>query len=248
MVLTLKPTRFQIKLRFWPIVLYLCMLTLLISLGCWQLTRAKEKRIFLQMEAERINGQALLINEQTDSDLTRLRYRKAKASGSYDTVHQFLLDNQVYHGKAGYSVLTPFILHNSNRAIIVNRGWVPQVKDRSILPDVRFSADIHQVSGRINAFPGVGIKLEGADIPSEQWPSVVQVAVAEKLADRLGYSVLPFQLELDDKADDGYMRDWKAQQVIPPEKHVAYAMQWFGLALTLTVLFIWITIKKEKHD
>jgi cytochrome oxidase assembly protein ShyY1 len=32
--------------------------------------------------------------------------------------------------------------------------------------------------------------------------------------------------------------------LISPEKHLAYALQWFGLALVLTVMFIKMALKK----
>jgi surfeit locus 1 family protein len=35
---------------------------------------------------------------------------------------------------------------------------------------------------------------------------------------------------------------------MPPEKHIAYAVQWFALALTLTLLILWISCKKYKDD
>jgi surfeit locus 1 family protein len=45
--------------------------------------------------------------------------------------------------------------------------------------------------------------------------------------------------------EEGYSRDWKKKSVMLPEKHIAYAVQWFGLAITLTVLFIGFN-KKNK--
>jgi len=61
--------------------------------------------------------------------------------------------------------------------------------------------------GRINRFPGVGIKLAGAEIPTEGWPSVLQVVDSQILAKKLGYSVFPFQIELDKGLPDGFNRE-----------------------------------------
>jgi surfeit locus 1 family protein len=44
---------------------------------------------------------------------------------------------------------------------------------------------------------------------------------------------------------EGYWREWRKNTVIPPEKHIAYAVQWFGLAITLTILFIWFGTKRK---
>jgi cytochrome oxidase assembly protein ShyY1 len=41
---------------------------------------------------------------------------------------------------------------------------------------------------------------------------------------------------LDPAAADGYVRNW-APPGFPPMRHVGYAVQWFGLALTLAVIY-----------
>jgi surfeit locus 1 family protein len=56
---------------------------------------------------------------------------------------------------------------------------------------------------------------------------------------------LPFQIELDKNLADGFKREWQTATVMPPEQHIAYALQWFGLALTLTILFFWYSFKKQ---
>jgi surfeit locus 1 family protein len=76
----------------------------------------------------------------------------------------------------------------------------------------------------------------------------VQIVNHDVLADRLGYDLYGFQIELDPKAAEGFRRDWKISPTISPEKHLAYAVQWFGLALTLTALFYWINSRKQSEE
>jgi surfeit locus 1 family protein len=166
--------------------------------------------------------------------------------GHYDVAHQFLIDNQMQDGKPGYYVLTPFLIDSTNRAVLVNRGWLPLGAERSHLPDVEINTDVSEINGRINQFPAVGIKLKGAEIPTNGWPAVVQVVDSEVLAEKLAYGLYDFQIELDADANAGYKRQWKISTIISPEKHLAYAVQWFGLALALTGLFIWISSRKLK--
>jgi surfeit locus 1 family protein len=101
------------------------------------------------------------------------------------------------------------------------------------------------INGRINQFPSVGIKLAGAEIPTEGWPSVLQVIDAQILTKKMGYTLLPFQIELDQNLPEGFIRDWQKTTVMLPEQHIAYAIQWFSLALTLSILFIWYSNKKS---
>ncbi len=101
------------------------------------------------------------------------------------------------------------------------------------------------LSGRVNSFPSVGIKLAGAEIPTKTWPAVVQVVDVPVLAKILGYPLFSFQLELDPAMQDGFLRIWHPLAIMPPEQHIAYAAQWFGLALTFAVLFFWFNFKKS---
>lgn len=224
--------------------MYLLLLGLLCSLGFWQLGRGEQKRQLLLLQQEAVMAPALSLNSQaiTDAD----RYRKVTLVGHYDPAHQVLIDNQVMDGKNGYWVLTPFFIAEQNKAVLVNRGWVALGNDRKQLPEVGFTAGQLEIIGRINRFPSVGIKLDGMTQPSDGWPTVVQLLDANVLSSKLGYEIYDFQVELDPEADYGLRREWKTAVAIPPEKHQAYAVQWFGLALALSFLFIWISIQKSQ--
>lgn len=224
-----------------PTLVVLCLLPILVALGFWQLDRAEQKRAFLEQQKQGRAAPAMRLTGAEPIDGKPLRYKAVMASGHYDGAHQILIDNQVAAGKAGYFVLTPFILASGNTAVLVNRGWLPANPDRKKLPDVAMQRPPEEIAGRINQFPSVGIKLSGADQPSAGWPAVVQIADAAILSARLGYSLYPFMIELDSSAPEGYRREWLDVKVMPPEQHVAYALQWFGLAIALVVLFVWFS-------
>jgi surfeit locus 1 family protein len=224
-----------------PTLAVLCILPVLIALGFWQLDRAEQKRAILSLQKQGMAAPALELTSATPEDKDALRYKPAVAVGHYDGDHQILIDNQTAEGKVGYFVLTPFILSEGHKAVLVNRGWIQSNRDRKTLPDIVIRKNQTQVSGRLNHFPSVGIKLAGADQPTAGWPAVVQIADSTVLSARLGYPVFPFMLELDKQAPEGYRREWHEAAAMPPEKHVAYAMQWFGLAFALAMLFVWFS-------
>ncbi|MGD0959208.1 MAG: SURF1 family protein [Methylomonas sp.] len=235
------------EMRFSPagLLIYGLLLILLCGLGFWQLSRAEQKREFLAQRRQAMeNSGSLNLNQLVAVDLSADRYRKIEASGHYDTAHQFLIDNQILDGKPGYFVLTPFYVDGGRRNVLVNRGWVPLGADRSHSPDIEIRGRVEKINGRINNFPSVGVKLKGAEIPTENWPALVQVVDSKILAAKLAYDLYDFQIELNADEPEGYKRQWRAGAIISPEKHRAYAVQWFGLALALTALFIWISIKK----
>ena len=230
-----------------PTLVYLCLLPLLIALGIWQLGRSEEKRVFLEQQGQELaSSEIIQLSKASEDNVDRVRYKKVQATGHYDLAHQFLIDNQISAGKPGYFVLTPFVLQGEAKAILVNRGWVPLNHDRSVLPEVQLKNQQTTVSGRINRFPSVGIKLAGAEIPTEGWPSVLQVIDTQVLAKKLAYPLFPFQIELDKNLPEGFKREWQITTIMLPEQHTAYAVQWFALAFALTLLFIWYSCKR--HD
>jgi surfeit locus 1 family protein len=231
-----------LKLRW--LFAYLAFFILFLSLGVWQIHRANEKQDFLDTEAKRSNQTLTLTSENTET-IETLRYKKATISGHYDTTKQFLLDNQINAGKAGYFVFTPFKLANSNKAILVNRGWIPLIEPRAALPNVEFLAENEMtLNGRINTFPSVGMKLDGANQPTDTNPAVVGLIDSKILATKLGYELFNFQLELELNAPNGYKREWAMAKIMQPEQHLGYALQWFGLAFALTIIFIKFGLRK----
>jgi len=231
-----------------PGIVVLCLLPVLIGLGVWQLHRSDEKKAILEQRGQRSQDQILQLTAATNDDADALRYREVQVVGKYDSRQQFLIDNQIVHGKVGYFVMTPLLLQGDKKAVLVNRGWVPLNRDRSQLPDISFEGHETTITGRINHFPSVGYKLPGAEIPTKGWPAVVQVVDREVLEKRLGYPLFSFQIELDKDLANGYLRDWRTTIIMTPERHFAYAMQWFGLAITLVILFLWFSSKKQTHE
>lgn len=223
-------------------------LILLISLGFWQLNRAEQKKIELALIDQRFKEKTVKIDAFSLNDIARMRYREISAQGVYDSQHQFLLDNQIVNGKPGYFVMTPLRLHDSDKAILVNRGWIALKKYRNELPEIPLHTIKVQIYGRINNFPKPGLVLPGAEIPTDNWPAIVQVVNTDLLQAKLGYALYNYQIELDPQMPDGFVRQWRRPVILSPERHIAYALQWFGLALTLTLLFFWNSLKKATHE
>jgi len=226
---------------------YMMLTTLLLCLGYWQLERAEEKKQLITQQQAQLNT-VFSLSQTTSDKVAQQRYKTVQITGHYDTTQQILCDNQIVKGKAGYFVLTPFIVEGGKKAVLVNRGWLPANPNRKILPAIAMKQSPTLIIGRINAFPSVGIKLTNADRPSSTSPMVVQIINPALLAKKLGYPLFSFQVELDKNAPEGYAREWLRNTLMLPEQHIAYAVQWFGLAFTLSLLFFWNSIKKQTHD
>jgi surfeit locus 1 family protein len=211
---------------------------LFISLGFWQLHRAGEKTAINALREFRATEPVMRLGPEPPPELDDLRYRPIFAEGEYDTAHQFLLDNQLQGQAPGYHVLTPLRLTGSKRAVLVNRGWVPMGANRAELPDIGpLPQGPVRVTGTLDALHRVGFRLKGAELPADGWPSVVQLPEADRLAERLGYPLLPYQVLLDPFAEGGYSRMWQAAP-LDSGKNRGYALQWFLFAAVAAFFFI----------
>lgn len=219
-------------------LLFVGIFPLFVSLGFWQLQRAGEKSAINALREARTQEPSMRLAPETPADLEAMRYRPVFAEGEYDTAHQFLLDNQLQGQVPGYHVLTPLRLAGSGQAILVNRGWVPQGPSRAVLPDIGLATPGKiRVQGTLDYLHRVGFRLKGAEIPAAGWPAVVQLPEADRLAERLGYPLLPYQVLLDPAAESGYVRLWHAVP-LDPGKHLGYALQWFLFAAGAAFFFM----------
>jgi surfeit locus 1 family protein len=197
------------------------------SLGAWQLRRAESSRA----------TQAQFTSGTADEPLGALpreldaaaRFRRVELEGEYVAEPQFLLDNMLHDGVAGYHVLTALRVRGERQRVLVNRGWVSAGGDRSRLPDVAVEPGLHAVTGRLERLPRPGMRLEGEAGGSEQ-TVVLQYPTVTELEELLDAPVFDYQLLLDAGTAQGFVRDWQAPGVAP-ERHLSYAGQWFALAI-----------------
>ena len=218
-----------------------------LSLGFWQLDRAHERETLNRLQDERMEEPPLALRGNTPVDPASIRYRALVLEGRYDVQHQFLVDNQLEDQAAGYHALVPFRLQGSDRSVLVNRGWLPLGADRRVRPDLGgLPEGIITIRGRADYLHRVGFKLSGAEIPSEGWPSLVQVPEVAPISERLGYPVEGFQVLLGPAEVGGYVRHFKNVR-LDAGKNRGYALQWFLFAVATLLLFIRSSFRKSSH-
>jgi surfeit locus 1 family protein len=235
----------ELRSPWWALLLTLAAVALFASLGRWQWHRAAEKRALLAAFTAGGGRVEPLLGRVT----TQLpRYQSVEVRGRYDTAHQFLLDNISRGPAAGYEVLTPLQLADG-RWLLVNRGWLPLVDGaRARLPNVDFAAGSERtLRGRLDELPVTGIAA-GRQPPARagSWPRLTSFPRSAELAAALGHPLEPRQLLLAATAPDGYRRDWQgAGSSFGPERHVAYAVQWWGFAVLAVALFLAMNLRRS---
>ncbi|AZQ82741.1 SURF1 family protein [Colwellia sp. Arc7-635] len=237
--------KYQLKQLNWLIVIFtLLVFLLLIKLGFWQVDRALEKeqrqeRISELSQREALSlEQVLALNGMQDG----INDLPIQLSGTFNGDKVFLLDNQPNKGRLGYRVYQ-IITHESD-AVLVNLGWVQGSIDRNILPEIVPIVGQHTIRGHVREIE-VGIQLQAQNLTNSTWPLRVQQIELDKFSQLIGKKLLPFVVYLDKKETIGYKKNWQPI-VMPPEKHRAYAFQWFSLALAWISLMIWAAMKMSK--
>lgn len=224
-----------------PTLAVLVLLPVLIALGCWQLDRAAQKRM-LEKEFSKQHLFALSLTQIEKLPLTALRYQPIEVRGYFDNSHTFLLDNKTYQQKVGYQVLTPFVIKDSLRRIIINRGFIASA-NRKVLPAIPEVKGIQTIRGLI-ALPSKSFLLK-SDILTENWPLRIQATDLIRMAQLLHSPLYPFLILQQEKDATGLIRDWHPI-TFPAYRHTGYAVQWFALAITLTILYIVLNTKRNK--
>lgn len=232
--------RRQFRPAAWSVALTGVGVVLFLVLGNWQLERAAFKESVRSTYEQRL----ALDYQGLDLSLARadMEYRKLRLRGRFDNAHSFLLDNQVYQGQAGYHVLTPLQLADSDRVILVNRGWAAWGPSREAAPDIPAPIDAQSVTG-IASFPSEPTLQLGRHEFSAQWPQLITWIDIESLRVQYSNRLLPFVLWQAPEQPGHFVREWNPLW-LPPEKSRAYALQWFLFAVLAIVLFIVLNLRK----
>jgi surfeit locus 1 family protein len=226
---------------WFAIVLTLLVVPALISLGQWQLRRADEKRALM---AEAKLGRTQTINLTAANAAQLHRYQHVNVTGGFDSAHQVLLDNMPSsHGEPGYRVLTPLKLLDGSM-VLVDRGWVAMGVNRKQRPQVAVDGAARELSGMIDELPRPGVRAGDAGIQPGVWPQVLNYPRLPELQQLYGTGLQSRIVLLDAAAADGFERIWQIDLGFSPERHIAYAVQWFGMAMTVLIIFVAVNLKR----
>ena len=220
------------------VVVVLIAFAILMGLAVWQLQRAASKTQILQRIAEL--GQAGSVTAQHIHGLSSEAADglNVTAEARWLSPSVWLLDNQIVKGRIGYNVIVPMQLQTAD-VVLVNLGWVAAPAKREELPQVDVPASL-QIDGILRTRIG-GIRLGQNFEDNGRWPMRIQQIDFEALSASLKQPLYPgiiYQLQ-----NSPYLVHYQSV-VMPPERHRAYALQWFLLALAVLVVGLAASAKK----
>lgn len=232
-------------------LLALLVAALFARLGVWQLDRMHQKQAMLDavhavLQARDPRPLAAAADPRRGSG-----YDWSAGAGRFAALPAILLDNQGRDERAGVRAYRVF-LPDAGAPLLVELGWLPLPGDRH-MPAVPLPAATTQVAGLLVPPPSAGI----ADAPAVAQPDGTLLAIAldlPKLRDTLRLPTLaPRVLKLDPAqrlgAGPAYARDLDIlPNTLSPQRHLGYAVQWFGLAIAVLATALVVTFRKPRKQ
>ena len=223
-----------------PTLAALVLLAVTISAGIWQTRRAQEKQALKESYQRLAQDPPVQLSDRPMS-AAELRYHRVTVRGRFDPGHEMFVDNKVVHGKPGYQVVTPLRIGDSQRYVLVDRGWVERSWDRDLMPEVRTPLGEVQIDG-IAVPQGRYLELSRDTVAGKVWQNVD----IQRMGQTLPYPLQPAVVTQLNDTGDGLHRAWQPPDV-GIEKHLGYAFQWFAMATAIVVIYGVMYVRRRKQ-
>ena len=204
-----------------------------VRLGFWQISRLHEKQALNAALRSALAAPPVPLGDPPAA-VESVRGRAVEARGHYDETRQILLSGRAHDGAPGVDVVTPLLLPDGSRAVLVDRGWLysadaatarprdyPERGDRTVRG---IAEPIRRGAGgpAIRALPS-----DSAHLWSARWLDL------DSLERRFPYSLAPYVVR--QLPGSGVPRQPVRREPRPFDEmmHVSYAVQWFLFAAIL---------------
>jgi surfeit locus 1 family protein len=211
-----------------------------IRLGFWQVQRAAQKQHMVQTDALFAKKDP---SEWSSKDKFPLQYQRVKVTGHY-LKDVFLLDNQHQEHQFGYDVISPLLLEDGS-VLLIDRGWIVGDNTRRTFPPISIPEKRLTVHGSVY-FPSKNQWVLGPEVEKKAAHlTIIEKLDAKTASQILQKKVYPFIIRLDKEDEHGFIRQWPIVSM-PPQRHLAYAWQWFAMALVILIIFVALNLKKNE--
>jgi surfeit locus 1 family protein len=232
---------------FWPTLMTTLAALLLLGLGTWQLERKAWKEALVARIAEQAKGEPIILDAATSlfARGDEMEYARVRARGRWHTDKSRLL-YALTQAEAGFHVYTP--LETPSGAILfVNRGFVPRSEVANLDRGNKLPREPVEVVGLLRR-PGSKSWFEGENAPAKnEWywrdlDGMAQSVLADRRRD-----VLPFFLDAE-ATPGATSTPWPRSGVTRvqfPNRHLEYALTWYGLAIAL--IGVYFAFLRKRH-
>jgi surfeit locus 1 family protein len=232
-------------LVFWGGVL--AMLAVMIGLGTWQMQRREWKLGLIEQIESRAHGEAISLSRakefwQKNRDV---EYYRVLLVGQFR--HE--LEHHLYtilDGKAGWRVITPLVTASGD-VVLVDRGYVPdELKDPATRKAGQVTGTVELIGLARAAVTPSWFTPKG-DSRRNQWFARDVEAMAGTLPKGMADRVAPFLIEAEAGPLPGGWPRGGVTQLNLSNRHLEYALTWYGLAVTLLVIAVLVTRSRSRQ-
>lgn len=213
---------------------------ILISLGCWQISRLSEKNSLINLIRSDLNAEATLLPDYIDTKSFEA-YKKYKLTGKFLVDKNIFLysSNPQHAERHGYFIITPFELGNG-RIIMINRGWIPQSLRPTFISEKIVDNQATSIEAMVMFTKKPNIFIPKNDLKRNIWTYIDLKAIEDYIkipADQGFYMILINGENLHEQLIIRRAEDFLQIK----NDHLWYAITWFSLAAALTIIYYYRT-------
>lgn len=214
-------------------------------LGFWQLDRNAEMQAHKARLDQRL-AQSVVEVDGLAGKPWPAPWRQVKVTGRF-TGGQVWIINKFVGGAIGHRLVAAFQLKRGG-IILIDRGWVPDgpipdhIKSPEKRPEWRPPEGDWELQGLLRSWrPDVDAQVESLRFRSLD---------GGRIAKALGVPSAPYYLEQGELLEPGAepngfpRRGYSPFQIRSP--HLSYAVQWFGLAVTLVIIYLVVGLQRGR--
>ena len=212
---------------WWSTLLVMMVMMVMTRLGFWQLERSAQRKARNEYVSTQLAADPLPLGSLGlgSLDLEQLAFRAVTVRGKYDHTQQVILLGQMFRGHPGVNLITPLVMPVSDRAVLVNRGWIPYDATAPSQLSQFDEPGLHLVSGRIRlSQPG----KVNAGAPQSVRLELYRVDI-EALQAQMTYKLLPVYLQQQpsERGGNEFPKRIPLELQLNDGPHLGYAIQWF---------------------
>lgn len=228
----------------WPLLLALPALAILLGLGTWQMQRLAWKEGLIAQIAARAHAPPVPLAEIEKQSPDAIEYARVKVRGTFRHASEQLLWEPDPKQGPGYHVFTP-LQFDDGRFILVNRGYVTEAVRQTAARTQGQLAGPVEITGLLRAPPSRGTFDPDRDAKTGVWYwRDIDGMTRAALGPDAGKAV---RLFLDAEAQPANPGGWPqggVTRLTLPNRHLEYALTWYGLAVTLVGVLIAFVVSR----
>jgi surfeit locus 1 family protein len=230
----------------WASIATLAAFAVLIGLGWWQWQRKAWKEGLIAQITARTTAAPVSIKTAHDryrQAPDQVEYLRVGAEGRFDHTKERYFYAPVTGG-TGWHVVAPLVMADGG-TVWVNRGIVPDaLRDPAKRPEGQIAGTVSIVG--LARLPTAADTFTPPNDPVRNAWYRRDVDELDASAFGSGHRSLPFVIEADDTAVPGGWPKGGITRLVIPNRHLEYALTWWGLAATLVGVYAAFAISRRR--